>query len=270
VISNLCHNLPYFLESRRIREELIVELRGKQDVLHLISKSKDLYLKERLFQIYCYFSHAYINAFYENQANRLPIEISLPLYKLSNKLKRKPFLSFYSYCLCNWKKNDENRDFYYNNLKIIQSCTNENEEEQYILSLLINHKNFLEIVKNINNIKKNDYKSCKIILDEIYSFLSNMQQVKVPEKFSILNRHYKVEMENCSIVIENNDKIFYTYALELLFNRSFQIDENLNFPRTYLEFLNKIVLFRDKFNNFTMNEKKYKDCIDLLIESRQV
>jgi len=250
-ISNLSHNLPEYLEDRKIREELVCELRNDSSILELIKNSKDRYLDERIFQIYCYFSNAYVNALYENQSDRIPFEISFPLIRISNKLKRKSFLSYHSYCLYNYKNN-----------ALIQKFTKEKEEDDFLLSLVESQIEFDKITKKImQHNSKIDYKYCKSLLSEIYSFLEKLNISKPSDKIKWLMRPYNVIAEGCDISISSFDRFFFICVLECLFIDNIDV-EKYNVPFSHNIVLRRVIGIRNNFNNYLKNESKYKMCME--------
>ena len=264
IISNLAHNIPDFIEDRRIREELICGLRNNQDILKLIDFSKNNYINERLFQIYCYFANSYVNALYENQSNKIPFEIAFPLIKISKKIKRKPFLSYHSYCLYNCRKKNNLENFSIENLQITQRFTKDQQEDEFIFSLLMNQIKFDQIIKKIINNTHINYKYLADLLLDIYNFMNNINIRSAPEKFKIIMKPYKLQAENCSVEIHSYDKIFFICVLETLFRDNSEI-EKYNIPNSHYKFLEeKVAPINKKFNNYMRNETKYNLCQDSL------
>jgi hypothetical protein len=101
------------------------------------------------------------------------------------------------------------------------------------------------------------------LLDEIYNFLNNITITKPTEKYKIFIKNYNIVLENCQQEVVSCDRIFFLYILENLFFENKEL-ENYNAPYYHREFLQQVVLIRDKFNKYTKNETKYKNCKEIL------
>lgn len=104
-LENIPVCLANWIEERRVREELVSQLR---DISNLMDEeffaSLDETNYERLMHLYSYMASAYVYARHELPANRLPCEIAIPLVRAANYVGRKPILSYASYCLTNWER----------------------------------------------------------------------------------------------------------------------------------------------------------------------
>lgn len=104
-LENIPACLPNWIEDRRLREELVSQLR---DVSGLMDEEFFSLLDEanceRLMHLYSYMASAYVYARHEQPANRLPCEIAIPFVRVANLIGRKPILSYASYCLTNWER----------------------------------------------------------------------------------------------------------------------------------------------------------------------
>jgi indoleamine 2,3-dioxygenase len=104
-LENISCMLGTWIEQRRLREELVSNLR---DVSHLLDEdfldTLDEFSAERVMLLFSYMASAYVYARYELPATRIPCEIAIPLVKIAEKVGRKPILSYASYCLTNWER----------------------------------------------------------------------------------------------------------------------------------------------------------------------
>lgn len=111
-LENIPICLANWIEERRVREELVVNLREisglfDEDFFSLLDHQvpADEANYERLMHLYSYMASAYVYARHETPATRIPCEIAIPLVKVADHLGRKPILSYASYCLTNWERN---------------------------------------------------------------------------------------------------------------------------------------------------------------------
>jgi len=131
-LENLVQNMPVFLANRFFREELVYQLREvavNYNWLSMDALGGQLEY-ERSFFILASFANAYVNASNENQANRVPKEVSIPLARSCFLVRRQSVLDYTSYCLYNWRKLNDGR------LEPIQTFTNTEEETKLILAFL--------------------------------------------------------------------------------------------------------------------------------------
>src|SRR5262252_3507271 len=137
-LENLATMLPLYLKERRAREEIVYSLRQSSRwyddwTRHDIGKPADFSGPlgfplegedkeiERAFMLYCYFASAYIHAPGEATHYRVPKEVAIPLFLFADKLKRKPILSYASYCLYNWRRKDPKERIQVENLELLQN-----------------------------------------------------------------------------------------------------------------------------------------------------
>lgn len=123
-LENIVSVLPYWIEERCVREELVYNLR---DVAPLIDSNflldQDEVRTERLMHIYSYMASAYVFARHENTAAKIPSEIAVPLTMVAEKLDRKPILSYASCCLTNWERIDTDDEIKLGNIKLLTSLS---------------------------------------------------------------------------------------------------------------------------------------------------
>ena len=137
-LENIAVSLPYWIQERRLREELVSSLR---DVASLLSPEFLLGQgeanTERLMHLYSYMASAYVYAVGETPAIRIPSEIAVPLMLLSDQLNRKPILSYASYCLTNWQRIDSEDEIKLGNIKLLTNfCppdSGKSDEDWFIL-----------------------------------------------------------------------------------------------------------------------------------------
>lgn len=118
-LENITVMLPVWLEERRVREELVHNLREVSGFLDEDFFGQESVHLERLMHIFSYMASAYVYARYETPAARLPVEIAAPLVFVADKIGRKPILSYASYCLTNWEKLDKNKEIALDNIKLL-------------------------------------------------------------------------------------------------------------------------------------------------------
>ena len=118
-LENLSSNLSNLLEDRRVREELVFELRSIEGSCHIPPSLSELEL-ERCMLLYSYFASSYVYATYEEPATRIPKEIAIPLVEIARKVKRHPILSYASYCLTNWRRIDIDKPIALGNIELLQ------------------------------------------------------------------------------------------------------------------------------------------------------
>jgi len=137
-LENIASVLPYWIEERCIREELVHNLR---EIAPLIDGefllNQDEVKTERLMHLYSYMASAYVFARHENAATRIPSEIAVPLTMVAEKLDRKPILSYASYCLTNWERIDPNDEIKLGNIKLLTNFSSpesgKSDEDWFIL-----------------------------------------------------------------------------------------------------------------------------------------
>lgn len=134
MLENLAFNLSSFMEDRRIREELVAELRQVENVVPLLENLEDVGL-ERAMLLYSYFASSYVHATHENVANRIPKEIAIPIKFIADKLKRPPILAYASYCLMNWRRKNPLKPIELDNIELLQNFSKsaKRDEDWFIL-----------------------------------------------------------------------------------------------------------------------------------------
>lgn len=137
-LENLSTILPFLVEERRIREEIVCQLRGVTQHFddNFIDAADDRYL-ERLMLIYSYLASAYVYARHEAPATRIPKEVAIPLVKIARRVGRHPILSYASYCLTNWRRLDPNKPIELGNIELLQNfcapTVGKRDEDWFIL-----------------------------------------------------------------------------------------------------------------------------------------
>ena len=121
-VDRLGMNLAEYLRDRKVREELVCELRGTKMKLieGMAEKTESMETVERLMCLYSYFASAYVYATDENPATRLPVEIARPLATLAKRCGRHPILSYASYCLYNWERIETDKPVELGNIQLLQ------------------------------------------------------------------------------------------------------------------------------------------------------
>lgn len=137
-LENIVSVLPYWIEERCVREELVHNLR---EIAPLIDGefllNQDEVKTERLMHLYSYMATAYVAARHESTATRIPSEIAVPLTMVAEKLDRKPILSYASCCLTNWERIDPNDEIKLGNIKLLTNFSSpesgKSEEDLFVL-----------------------------------------------------------------------------------------------------------------------------------------
>lgn len=121
-LDDLGQLLPELLMDRKVREELVADLRGLQKHMpgYLDMLKDDPAQLERVMMLFSYFASAYIFAFGEKPADRLPEEIAVPFAAVSSLVGRPPILSYASYCLNNWMHTDHEKPVELGAIKLLQ------------------------------------------------------------------------------------------------------------------------------------------------------
>lgn len=187
ILEELGRNLPYWMASRRIREELVCGLRSLKAPDDPVEKFSGMGL-ERLFQLYSYFASSYVHATGENTSVRLPCEIAIPLTKLGTYLGRKPILSYASYCLTNWRKIDPKQCTELGNIELIQHFCHEEGKRDEAWFILVHVDIEAKAARGLLAIsslhKSNNDDDFRRILEDIHSSLNLMNQTleRMPEE----------------------------------------------------------------------------------------
>jgi hypothetical protein len=132
-LENISSVLPYWIEDRKVREELVSTLRDISPLLDanfLLNQNEAT--TERLMHLFSYMASAYVFAEYECPANRIPSEIAVPLTKIAEKLSRKPIISYTDGFLTNWEKIDQDEPIEFDNLKSLSNFTSKSHESDFV------------------------------------------------------------------------------------------------------------------------------------------
>lgn len=195
VIDNLGKNLSSYLLERRVREELVSQLRatqfGKDEIQHWIDHSMGSNAEkiERAMCLFSYFASSYVFATEEKNSDRIPVEIGLPFHILSQRLGRHPILSYASYCLYNWKRIDENKPVELGNIELLQKFVHPSidgsvDEDWFILVHVEIEEKASKAINVISNFKKNgDKDKINGYLVDLHDSLKSMNAVlrRMPE-----------------------------------------------------------------------------------------
>lgn len=118
-LENITVMLPLWVEERRVREELVHNLREVAGLVDEEFFGEDEVHLERLMHIFSYMASAYVYARHESPATRIPVEIAAPLVYIAEKIGRKPILSYASYCLTNWARIDPKKEISLDNIRLL-------------------------------------------------------------------------------------------------------------------------------------------------------
>lgn len=189
-LDRIGENLAEYLRDRKIREELVAELRRKTGLINKIAKNtENVDVIERLMCLYSYFASAYVYATNENPATRLPFEIASPLHELAQRVGRRPILSYASYCLYNWERIDIDKPPVLGNTKLLQKFVHPDidgsvDEDWFILVHVDIEYQAAKGIKAINKIQnEHDPNIVKSYLVDMADSLYNMNQTlnRMPE-----------------------------------------------------------------------------------------
>lgn len=138
VLENVSVMLPFLVEERRFREEVVAQLRPVSHHFddNFLDTAPPEYL-ERLMLLYSYLASAYVYARHEIPATRIPQEIAVPLVKIAKKVGRHPILSYASYCLTNWRRLNPMGQVELGNIELLQNfcspAVGKQDEDWFIL-----------------------------------------------------------------------------------------------------------------------------------------
>lgn len=268
-LENLMSNLPNFLKNRCVREELVSQLREiTQSYNHLsIDQLGANPQHERAFLIFCFFSNSYVNACEENAKNTVPKEISIPLMRAAFLAGRKPVLGYPSYCLYNWRK--QNNDF-----EIMDTFSGSEDEKLMIRTFLEMEIRAVEIIKNpfdISNVRE--------LLEEILeNFKISWSKIdwELLANFECCHNSYnKVTFENSGLPEQSfpGEILTQTPFLRLIYKvlgikfqnkKLVDLEESLAAlrPEKHNSYLNSIRSIREK----SPKKNSYNASLDVLTE----
>lgn len=200
--------LPNFLDTRKVRQELVASLRSANAYRGSKLQEIDPYINwingmeedeaERAMMLFSYFASAYIHATHENTADYLPVEIAGPLVYLSECQKREPVLSYASYCLSNWRRIDPSKPIELGNIELLQHFTpleegrirSEHDEDWFVLVHVDIEARGAKAIKAINSSRLSLYEASKEDLREDLSHIA--------ESMWDVNNTFKRMPEHCS------------------------------------------------------------------------
>lgn len=116
----------------------------------------------------------------------LPVSISLPLIKLSEKLKCYPFMEYaMSYALMNWQKVNPNGGLDYDNLKLIRKFSNCFSERGFIITHVTMVQHTGSLVHSIENFLKHKNNAMNIVttIQKINEEMSTMWKKSYPKDY---------------------------------------------------------------------------------------
>lgn len=86
---------------------------------------------QRAYSILCYITQAYVWEDNKNPKREIPPQLAVPLLEVSEKLGLQPILTHASVDLFNWRKSDNNKPLSLENIEIINSFTNSEDERWF-------------------------------------------------------------------------------------------------------------------------------------------
>jgi len=118
--------LPKLLVARRVRQ--VIESLPRLSVERLHTDRE----RRRAMMLLSYLGHAYVwNG--DTPAERIPANLAIPWYEVSQLLGRPPVLSYASYALDNWRRLDPNAPIELGNIVLLQNFLAGLDEEWFIL-----------------------------------------------------------------------------------------------------------------------------------------
>lgn len=122
---DIAHRLPKLL--------LTAELRATIANMPLLSTHQlSPHELERAMMLLSFLGHAYVWGD-EKVVNKIPASLALPWYEVANKLERPPVLSYASYALHNWQREDLNKPIALGNISLLQNFFGGLDEEWFVL-----------------------------------------------------------------------------------------------------------------------------------------
>ena len=119
-------DLPKLLVARRLRQ--VVEATPRLSAERLQTDRE----RRRAMLLLSYIGHGYVwNG--DTPAERIPANLAVPWYELSEQLGRPPVLSYASYALDNWRRLDPNAPIKLGNIVLLQNFLAGLDEEWFIL-----------------------------------------------------------------------------------------------------------------------------------------
>jgi len=119
-------DLPKLLVARRLRQ--VVEATPRLSAERLQTDRE----RRRAMLLLSYIGHGYVwNG--DAPAERIPANLAVPWYELSQRLGRPPVLSYASYALDNWRRLDPNAPIELGNIVLLQNFLAGLDEEWFIL-----------------------------------------------------------------------------------------------------------------------------------------
>jgi indoleamine 2,3-dioxygenase len=135
-VERLGADLPRLVHELAFRRTCVDYLTPTLDWSAILASHSDAEI-ERLFQLFSYFASAYVHAPYLPPVNLLPACIAGPLVRLAERVERPPILSYASYCLHNWRRNQANGAIALGNLQLLQNFSapgdGKGDEDWFIL-----------------------------------------------------------------------------------------------------------------------------------------
>lgn len=187
----IAESFPAWIEERRVREELVSELRDcwnllEDDFFNGLTEPE----WERLMHLYSYMASAYVYSRHDTPAIRLPSEIAVPLVEISSRLNRKPILSYASYCLTNWERKNPDLPICLENIRLLTNfCTpdfGKRDEDWFILVHVEIEAGAAPGVYACRQLLDASPENSQGILDAIHSSLVSMNRTmnRMPEQCS--------------------------------------------------------------------------------------
>lgn len=120
--------LPFLLNRKLVRERV-----KTLDILPIDSGLTGQQY-DRLMMLYSYLASAYVHARGEETVKIISKQIAVPLCQLASILDRKPIVSYWAYCLNNWKKKESKGPLSFDNLTLLQNFEDTaGDEDGFIL-----------------------------------------------------------------------------------------------------------------------------------------
>lgn len=126
---DLADHLPELLATGEVRPPLESLPDPPESLLETLSDQE----VSRLCLLSGFFASGYVNQLDSEPVNRLPSGVAIPLYRTSEKLGRKPMLSYDYIGLQNFRRLDDDGGLTLDNLDTVQQFTNLSDEQWFVI-----------------------------------------------------------------------------------------------------------------------------------------
>ena len=171
-IQNIIDNLPMLIKNGELLEKMVISLPNN---IELVSKETDIFVIQALYRAYTFITSAYLlepsystqtNGKYGKGRNTLPIQLTIPLEWVSDKLGVYPWLDYhYAYSLGNYVKKDPNGGLEYTNLEMACCFSGSTDETGFIMVHVDINSNSPNLIRGIDLFKTNKKEGLQLLLE---------------------------------------------------------------------------------------------------------